>query len=595
MTKMMNSGIQRRYLKYTIALLVLALFLSSIGVWAYMTKNQRGIIVDKYEFLSEKMGITLENLYQKSDEVTAECILYADVQKSLQAHGLEDVQKNGLSKYFAYIDMEDVEEYCYVDNHQNIYTRSYSKVSYEEFADSGFARMLGEDYSTTRWFWTEDTLFGTKEPALFIGRYVRNMEYAHEPGMLFFKMKDEFLGRILKSGMNVTNEVAVGILDAEGRVCSLVMSEDCHIPQERIAEAVAKQDGDGMILGGTEVQGGVVSAYRQGDAGMVVFTYVPESVLNQGLTRLLLVLGGIYLMVVAVAVNLSIYFSKRFTKPIQDITEAMTGFDGNDFERTIELHTNTELDQIGHSYNEMLGNIERLLQEIKDQEKELRTSELNMLISQINPHFLYNTLDTIYMLARINKEETTMKMIQALSKYLRLSLNKGNDVVTVEDELENVKSYMEIQQIRNENLFQYEIDCRVDAARTRVLKLILQPLVENAIKYGFCDIFEGGVIRIIVEERERYLQFRVYNSGMPIETEMCEKLNGLSVQPLAKMKELFPDSRHGYGVVNIITRLRLKYGEGVRFYYVAEEDGTNCIVEIPKDGEDDHEMEADIL
>lgn len=134
----------------------------------------------------------------------------------------------------------------------------------------------------------------------------------------------------------------------------------------------------------------------------------------------------------------------------------------------------------------------------------------------------------------------------------------------------------------------------MDAARTRVLKLILQPLVENAIKYGFCDIFEGGVIRIIVEERERYLQFRVYNSGMPIETEMCEKLNGLSVQPLAKMKELFPDSRHGYGVVNIITRLRLKYGEGVRFYYVAEEDGTSCIVEIPKDGEDDHEMEADI-
>ena len=126
----------------------------------------------------------------------------------------------------------------------------------------------------------------------------------------------------------------------------------------------------------------------------------------------------------------------------------MTQFDGNDFSRLIELNTNTELDQIGHSYNKMLKNIENLLAEIKEQEGVLRRTELNMLLAQINPHFLYNTLDTIYMLARINGEETTMKMIQALSKYLRLSLSKGSDIVTVEDELENVKSYMEIQQIR---------------------------------------------------------------------------------------------------------------------------------------------------
>lgn len=593
MIKSMNSGIQRKYLKYTITLLLLALLLSSAGVWGYMTKNQREIITDKYEFLEEKMGIALENLYQKSDEVTAECILYTDVQKSLQAHGLEEVQKIGLSKYFAYIDLDYVAEYCYVDNHQNVYTRSYSKLSYDEFIDSGFASRLGEDYSKTQWFWAEDTLFGTKEPALFIGRYIRNMEYAHEPGMLFFKMKEEFLSQVLKGDMDARGEIVAGILDADGQACSLVMEEDRKMPKEQIVKSIQAQEGDGIILSGEKTQGGVLSAYRQGDSGMAVFVYVPDSVLNQGVRSLIQVLAGIYLVVVVVALILSLYFSKRFTKPIQDITEAMTGFDGNDFDRTIELHTNTELDQIGHSYNEMLGNIKRLLQEIKDQETELRTSELNMLISQINPHFLYNTLDTIYMLARINKEETTMKMIQALSKYLRLSLSKGNDVVTLEDELENVKSYMEIQQIRNKNLFRYEIDCQVDASRTQVLKLILQPLVENSIKYGFCDIFEGGVIRILVKENGQNLWLQVYNSGMPIDEKMRKKLNELSGQPLAKMKESFPDSRHGYGVVNIITRLRLKYGDTIQFYYVTEEDGTSCIVELPKNGENDHEVERD--
>ena len=125
------------------------------------------------------------------------------------------------------------------------------------------------------------------------------------------------------------------------------------------------------------------------------------------------------------------------------------------------IETNTELDKIGNSYNEMLHNIENLLSEIKKQEKELRTSELNMLINQIKPHFLYNTLDTIYMLARINGEKTTMKMIQSLSTYLRLSLSKGKDIVTVGDELENVQSYMEILQIRNSGLFIYEMSFRI--------------------------------------------------------------------------------------------------------------------------------------
>lgn len=114
--KWINSGIQKKYLKYMVALLMLALFLSSIGVWAYVHKNMTAVIVDKYEFMNEKMGISMDNLYKKTDEVTAECIIDDDVQKSLKTKGLEEVEKSALSKYFAYIDLDHVSEYCYVDN-----------------------------------------------------------------------------------------------------------------------------------------------------------------------------------------------------------------------------------------------------------------------------------------------------------------------------------------------------------------------------------------------------------------------------------------------------------------------------------------------
>ena len=582
------SGIQRKYLIYTIGLLLLALFLSSVGVWFYMRYTMLGIVTDKYTFMNEKTGIALDNLFQKTDKVTEECILNSQVQQSLKARPMEEVDRNSLSKYFAYIDLDHVSEYCYVDNKKNLYTRSYSKIPYQYFADSLLVEQLGDSYADTQWFVMKDYLFGTGEEALFIGRKVHSLNYAHEPGYLFLKMTPDFLQGILTEENDFTQEAAVGIMDPEGKICASWYPDGFTLSkeQETALTESAKKDGAGVVVENEKIKGGVLSVYKQADCGFSVFTLVPEAVLSKGTIRVLWVLLLIYLLVIAIAVVLSIYFSNKFTKPIKELNRAMTEFNGEDFTKLVHLNTHTELDQIGNAYNEMLSNIKELLNEIKTQQKELRTSELNMLLSQINPHFIYNTLDTIYMLARINKEETTMKMIQALSKYLRLSLSKGSDIVTVADELENVKSYLQIQQIRNENLFTYTVNCEVDPEQTWVLKLILQPLVENAIKYGFCEIYEGGQIRIHIYRREGWLILSVYNSGTPIAQEMADKINGLNGRPLSEARGLFSgNSRNGYGVSNVLTRLRLKYGEDVRFTYRAEGDGTTCTVEIPGDGE----------
>ena len=179
-----------------------------------------------------------------------------------------------------------------------------------------------------------------------------------------------------------------------------------------------------------------------------------------------------------------------------------------------------------------------------------------------------------------------MKMIHALSSYLRLSLSKGSDMVTIADELENVKSYMEIQQIRNPQLFAYTIDCQVEEENRWILKLILQPLVENAVKYGFSDLFEGGEIRIRVKEEDGRLVLSVFNNGIPIQQEMADKLNALDALPVVELKHVFPDKKNGYGIVNIITRLRLKYGEGVQVRYEAMEKGTKCTIRLPGNGKE---------
>ena len=162
MRKIIKSGIQKRYLKYTAGLLILALCLSSLCVWVYMRDSVTKTLVDKYNFVDEKMGLALDNLYQKSDEVMAECIVYEDVQESLRKKPMEEVNRNSLSKYFAYIDLEGISEYCYVDNKQNVYSRFYSDITYSDFSNSGFEALLGGEYSSTKWIWTKDTLFGTE-------------------------------------------------------------------------------------------------------------------------------------------------------------------------------------------------------------------------------------------------------------------------------------------------------------------------------------------------------------------------------------------------------------------------------------------------
>lgn len=587
-----GSGFQRKYLRYTIGLLLLALLLSSVGVWFYMRKNMIRIVTDQYAFLNEKTGIALDNLYQESDKVMEECILDDTVQQSLKAKPLAEVDKNSLRKYFAYVNLNYVSEYCYADNKQNLYTRSYSKISYSDFKESGLVDKLGDSYADTQWFVTEDTLFGTGKKAFYIGRKVHSLNYAHKPGYLFLEMNDGFLNSLKEDNDSFNREVAIGVMDQDGNICASWYPASFSMGEytAELLKQYSKEEKSGVVVRSKKVPNGMLSLYKQEQTGFCVFTIVPDQVLNQGTVQIVYVIAGIYLLVIFIAVLLSIYFSGKITRPIKVINQAMTEFDGNDFSNEVHLNSNTELDQIGNTYNKMLINIKNLLDEVKDQQKELRVSELNMLINQINPHFLYNTLDTIYMLARINKEETTMKMIQALSKYLRLSLSKGSDIVTVEDELENVKSYLQIQQIRNENLFTYTVDCEVDAEHTWMLKLILQPLVENSIKYGFCEIYEGGVIRIHIYKEDGNLVLTVFNNGKPIEEEMAQKINGLNEKPISEAKKSFPNQKNGYGVVNVLTRLRLKYGDDVRYLYQAESDGTLCRIRIPGDGEK-HEEE----
>ena len=254
----------------------------------------------------------------------------------------------------------------------------------------------------------------------------------------------------------------------------------------------------------------------------------------------------------------------------------MTHFNKDSLTIPLNIHTNTELDDISNAYNKMLTRIDHLLEHIKKQQEELKNVEMESLLYQIHPHFLYNTLGNIYMLARLNGEETIMQMIDSLSKFLRLTLSNGEETLTVEKELEHVCAYMEILKIRNDNMFQYTIACQEEVRQKRILKLVLQPLAENAIKHGFASFDEGGQIDICITQEENLLHCSIHDNGDGMSAEVLERINGMEQEVLKEERQ----KKNGIGIYNVVYRLKLKYGKDVHFWYESTPGNTTGHVTI---------------
>lgn len=531
-------GIQSIFLKYVLTLLTIAMVLSGIGIGTLLGKNVNQATVSQYTYVNDRIAVLLQNEYARTDAVMKRCLESQEIQDSLRSRQPDSIEKEKLELMLSYADLKYLETYVYVDNKQNLYLEAYRDTSYEKLCASGLKQALGDGYSKICWIWTKDKVFGREGNYLFIGRFMRNMEFHHEPGMLFFQINEGIFQNILKEAAQ--EDGICMILDTDRKLCYRTHKDSYEFSkkqQQRLRSKIAKYKNAGILQGRFDVKGlGTILFQTVSDSGFTAVTLIPDSIFHAVAVRNLIILLGVYAVIAVVAVICSVYFSRRFTRPVTQISNAMKEFEGGDFSSHLQLHTNTELDTIGNAFNNMVKNIEQLVQEVKENECALRKSELSSLKYQINPHFLYNTLDTIYMLARMNGEEVTMKMIQALSKFMKVSLSKGSDVIPVADELEHVKSYMEIQKIRNNDLFQYEISCEEHLKQVPVLKLILQPLVENAIKHGFAKIYEDGRIWIRVCQDQEELVFQIENNGEQMQLEIIELIQMMGEEELSAVR-----------------------------------------------------------
>lgn len=291
--------------------------------------------------------------------------------------------------------------------------------------------------------------------------------------------------------------------------------------------------------------------------------------INQ-IINLILFVGLILLLA---AILLSIVISGSIVKPIHRLKSNMLEISKGNFDSYYEIKNNDEISILGQVFNQMLTDIKRLINKVYQVEKQKRSAELRVLQSQINPHFLYNTLDTIQWKALEYNAFEVVDMINYLSNFFRISLSDGKEFITISDEVAHVSNYLEIQKIRYKDKISYSMDVDSSLDQYLIPKLIVQPLVENSIYHGLKLQKHKGIINVSISSKDGFLFIKVIDNGL-----------GMDVEQLRTLRKNLWESieTNHYGLYNINERLKLAFGKKYSIEIKSElKIGTQVLLRIP--------------
>lgn len=250
--------------------------------------------------------------------------------------------------------------------------------------------------------------------------------------------------------------------------------------------------------------------------------------------------------------------SGSITKPIRELHKTTTSIAEGNLDVRVENKNVDEIAGLSMSFNVMIEKIKELIENSKKEQENLKKSELKVLQAQINPHFLYNTLDTIVWMAEANKSEQVIEIVKAFSNFFRITLSKGKEWISVRDEVEHIRSYLIIQKIRYRDILDFQIDVDSKLLDFKILKLTLQPIVENALYHGVKNKRTGGTILIKgTEDKDNTLLFEIIDDGIGIAKDKLDKITYDLNDETAKVE--VKDS--GFGIYNVQQRVKLYYGK----------------------------------
>ncbi len=295
----------------------------------------------------------------------------------------------------------------------------------------------------------------------------------------------------------------------------------------------------------------------------------PYSAIYDTVRQYINVILAVIILLGLISVLLIILFANKLVKYLSVLTRKMRNFNIDDKSESV-IPSKNEISVLENSYSRLTDEIKELIAKNNEEKEKQRAIELKALHSQINAHFIYNTLDTISWMAKIKHQPEIEQLTQAVAQFFRISLHKGDTFITVREELKHVQSYVTVEQMRMPGKFDIYYDISDDILDIKIIKIILQPIVENAIKHGFARKKNGGIINIRGFLKDGFLVFEIQDNG-----------KGVNINNMIDNTFSFVNFQSGYGITSINERLRLQYGDESRLSFKSKENqGTLVTIKI---------------
>ena len=441
-----------------------------------------------------------------------------------------------------------------------------------DYVDLRYALNRGEDYVAISRERDGVDQQDTSQMVTLYHRIASKKEKEEELGICSISVSAKYFQDIMKNA-NITSEGLVYLMSENGR---MITSSNSSILQKMQKKGILLNYGAKLFMEKRKEGQKEYYITRQNvdGASWQMILIIPENEYEDQYRFLwlsaALMLGSMIAVIVLMSYLLSGYYVGRLKK----LNAEMTGLESGNLNANLPITTEEdEIEEIYHNFNGMVQEVQRLMQEHYQLGKEVKMAEVRALQAQINPHFLYNTLDLINWISMDYGAEEIGTLTWNLARFYRLSLNHGKSLISIGEEVEHVEVYVNIENYHFDNAISLEVDVPEELKNYACLNIILQPFVENAIVHGIAEKpdIESCEIRIRARREEQDIIFSVQDDGPGVDVEQMQKETQQDIRT----------AQHGYGVRNINFRLKLCFGEKYGVTYLESEKGTHVEIKIP--------------
>lgn len=397
-----------------------------------------------------------------------------------------------------------------------------------------------------------------------------------EGGVLLVDMSFSGIEQICKDVELASSDGYLYLIDGDGEIIYHPRQQLIYagLLEENNRTAAGYEDGShAETFGGAKRQ---VTVKTVGYTGWKLVGVVPADNIWDNYGQLLLFFLFVVLFSIFLLVFVNLHLSERISVPIKTLERAVKELEAGREEVDIDVSGPYEIEHLGHSIRSMVSTMRHLMDDIIEQEAQKRRSELDVLQSQINPHFLYNTLDSVVWMTENGRTDEAILMVTSLARFFRISLSRGSNIIPIADELEHARHYLTIQKMRYKNKFSAVIAAEDGVEGLYTIKLIVQPILENAIYHGMAYADGDGEITVRARRDGEDVVIEVADNGPGMPEEMVERLLDQSYAAAPGTKG------SGIGLRNVHQRIRLTFGEEYGLAIHSEPDaGTTVCIRLP--------------